>query len=72
MESKQVNELIYTKTSLPNDRPQRSPVEFLVEWHDGLREWIIATQDDVASFLTLEVEADFLQGSYALAARNSG
>lgn len=39
-----------------------------MERHNRLSERIIATQDDVASFLALDMEADFLQGSYALTA----
>jgi hypothetical protein len=69
LESQQVHELIISKARLANDGPQCSSVQLLVERYDSLRKRIVATQDDVASFLALEMEADSLQGSYALAAR---
>jgi hypothetical protein len=43
-----------------------------VEGNGNLRERIISTQDNVASFLSLMIEAYLLQGPYAFAARSAG
>jgi len=47
---------------LSNDGPERAAIELLVVWHYELGERIVTTQDDVASLLTLAVEAGLLQG----------
>ena len=66
----QLHESIHGESSVPDDRPQCAPVQFAVARDDHLGERFIAAQNDVASFLPLEVEARPLQRSDTLAAGN--
>lgn len=70
--SQQVDELVNAESGLTYDGPQRAPVEFFVEGNGDLRERIISTQDDVASFLPLEIETYFHTASSIASNRSSG
>ena len=51
--------------------PERTPVQFFVIWHNHLAERIISSQNDVATFLSLEVETNFFEGLNAITAGDS-
>lgn len=53
---------------MPDDRPESASIQFLKIRNHDLGEGIASTQDDVASFLSLEVETYPLKGLDALTA----
>jgi hypothetical protein len=56
--SQQVDELVNAEAGLTYHGSQRASVEFFVKGNGNLRKRIVTTQDDVASLLPLEIEAD--------------
>ncbi len=68
----QIDKLINTQSCLTNDRAQRSPVQFLMVWYNQLRIRIIATQNDMASSLSPDIETETLKSLHALAPGDIG
>ena len=70
-ELQQFHKLIYAEACLSDDAAQRASVQFFVIRDNYLSEWFIPAQNDVASFLSLEIEANFAQRFGAIPARDS-
>lgn len=64
----QPHEFLRAEAAVPDDCPESASIQFLMIRNHDLGEGIAPTQDDVASFLSLEVETYPLKGLDALTA----
>ena len=55
-------EFINAKAGRSDDRPECPPVELLMIRHNDLAKGIVSSQDNVASFLSFEIEAGLCKG----------
>lgn len=53
---KELQEVVNGKTSLVENRAKQALADDFTHWHDGLSEWVVTMQDDMASFLTDNAE----------------
>jgi len=66
--SQELRELVHAQSSMPDNTPQGPSIKLLVVGYHYLGEWIISSENDVASPLPFDIEASSLEGLDALPA----
>lgn len=62
MSSSEFDKFIYAQTRLSNDGAESTAIKFFMIRHNDLPKRFITTKNHVTTFLSFQVEANFLEG----------